>query len=595
MQEPDAARVGFVRVGDTVAVLHNSSSNFSRCQLKRKDGLVGWTHAFAPGGQRVLNMRDPGTKQIAAIPIEGLAWQIVSKKELQLTTGKGQRVTLTMVLPPSMIAEQLEAKAAELTAIKSKAAQIGEQAHKQWKSTHFVSVAGAVADNDVEYSADSATRPHREELEAILDDVQQQLQSVTVDERNAQHVAVQCLMHLGRHPPKVWWLEGLSTVHTDMVIWAEDIASGEATHSPQAVSPAAPFPGADPPERQANGADVELGPKSETGEGEPEPEPELEPEPEPELEMPEDVEMRQQDERRLPIMTLEEQVFAEAQAIVEPEPEPEGTAEATPKHKTADNQPSEMIITDDNAVEEQPELNESAEKALVAQSAQASGEMPIVQDSSGAQTSAEDFHAVLSVEGSSRRARMSDATLRRRREFAARQKRQLAAQSGPNDYSTVGFSALRDPDVAQLVSEAMERDRRVDEMRHRKPVYRDIYSRRRRRGVGGRGDHDVMMLPIHLPAQQPSLRDGLDVARAPRAWTLSRPHSREGVYAQASRGAYLSVNIPRPNSRASVGALLIGSPHLTKPHIRNWIECSQFNLRPRTGRMSIARQKLTDV
>ena len=61
-QEQDATRVGFIQVGDTVETLYHSNSNFNRCQLKRFDGLVGWAHAYAPGGQRVLSAHDPGTK-----------------------------------------------------------------------------------------------------------------------------------------------------------------------------------------------------------------------------------------------------------------------------------------------------------------------------------------------------------------------------------------------------------------------------------------------------------------------------------------------------------------------------------------------------
>lgn len=522
-QEADAPRVGFVKVGDTVAVLHNASSNWERCQLKRRDGLVGWTHAYAQGGQRVLNLRDPGTKRIAAIPIEGLAWKVVSKKALQLTTGKGQRVTLNMSLPPSMIVEHLEANAADLAAIKAKAVQIGAQAHKQWKSSHSVSATGEAAGDEDEASAVSVVRPHREELQAILDDVQQRLQVATGDPRNAQHVAEQSLLQLGAHPPKAWWLAGLSSAHTDTVIWAEDIANGEATLSPRAAT-LAPFPGEDPPENWARGEGtkpLELDP--EAGELEPRPEPEPEPE------VLDDTEK----EKRLPIVTLEEQVYAEAQPLADPA----DTGESAQDEELA-TQAAEKLTTDDSNV---------AEAGGAEEDAVASGGSP------GRHSSVEDFHAAIAAGASPRRARMSDATLRRRREFAARKKRQLANQSGPNDYSAVGMSALRDPDVAQLVSEALERDKRVDELRHHKPVYRDIYSRRRRR-IAGRGDgHDVMMLPIHLPAQQPSLRDGLDAARAPRSWTLSRPHSREGAYAQAMRGAHLSVNIPRPNSRESVG------------------------------------------
>jgi hypothetical protein len=560
-QDPDAQRVGFVRVGDTVATLHNSSSNFARCQLKRTDGLVGWTHAYAPGGQRVLNARDPGTKRIAAIPIEGLSWQVVSKKELMLITGKGQRVTVTMALPPNLMVEQLEAKAAELAAIKVKAAQIGVQAHKQWKSTHSVSATPSAPpeEQDTQSSVDPALRPPGEQLQAILEDVQQQLQAAMAGAHNAQGVAEQCLARLGSHPPKAWWLQGLSTAHTDLVIWAEDMANGEATLSPRAVSPA-PFP-ADLEEAAIRTA-VELDIQ---GAAEPAPEPELEPEPEPELEVGVEAEeaaaAAAPAEKRLPIMTVEEQVIVAAQEA----PEPSEDADV-PADDDATAQPAVADSADDDA-EPAAEEEASAEAAdgdasAPAPARLANGEMASFEASAEppASATAAEFQEVLQTSGAQagsrgagRRSRISDATLRRRREFAARRQRELSSDTGPNDYSSVGISALRDPDVAQLVGEAIERDRMVDEMRHRKPVYRDMYSRRGRRGGGGRGAAETMLLPIHLPAQQPSLRDGLDVARAPRAWTLSRPHSREGVHAQAERGAHLLVNIPRPNSRASIG------------------------------------------
>ena len=72
--DPEAERVGFIKVGDTTAVLQHSISNFVRVQLRRADGLVGWTHTYTPKGQRVLVLHDPGTKLVAETPIEGLGW-----------------------------------------------------------------------------------------------------------------------------------------------------------------------------------------------------------------------------------------------------------------------------------------------------------------------------------------------------------------------------------------------------------------------------------------------------------------------------------------------------------------------------------------
>ena len=69
----------------------------------------------------------------------------------------------------------------------------------------------------------------------LQDDVQQRLQSAsTSSRRESEQVAESCLQQLGSYAPKTWWLKGLSTAHTDMVIWAEDLANGEPTLSPRA-------------------------------------------------------------------------------------------------------------------------------------------------------------------------------------------------------------------------------------------------------------------------------------------------------------------------------------------------------------------------
>ena len=121
----------------------------------------------------MLNAHDPGTKRVAAIPIEGLTWQILSKKELQLTTGKGHRVTIVMSLPPSLLVEHLEAKVIEVAALKAKAASIGVQHHRQWKSTHSVTAyppppGGKVPETEEE-EEDEAREDEETEREILAD------------------------------------------------------------------------------------------------------------------------------------------------------------------------------------------------------------------------------------------------------------------------------------------------------------------------------------------------------------------------------------------------------------------------------------------
>ena len=273
-------------------------------------------------------------------------------------------------------------------ALKAKAASVGVQHHRQWKRTHSITMGftanppppgGKVPETEEEEEAGDLGSDQEEilggldeldegpvgnstfvstiggvhradprsvssglladELQQCLDDVQQRLQSAsTSSRREAEQVAESCLQQLASYAPKTWWLKGLSTAHTDMVIWAEDLANGEPTLSPRARTAVAAMPSDEAAIRSAITDDLGFDP------ADPGNRPETpasmaaseEPEPEPEQVVGEEV--------GLPLMTTEEQVYAEAvdapePDVPEPEPEPEPEPGAGPEPEEADAEP----------------------------------------------------------------------------------------------------------------------------------------------------------------------------------------------------------------------------------------------------------------
>jgi hypothetical protein len=101
----DAARNGWVRPGDTATVLHYPRGDSeARAQLRRKDGLVGWTLPRTAEGQRVLVASEPDPPLLFETPVHALSWEVVRAvwdSNGEVTSRARLRLTVTQRPSPS--------------------------------------------------------------------------------------------------------------------------------------------------------------------------------------------------------------------------------------------------------------------------------------------------------------------------------------------------------------------------------------------------------------------------------------------------------------------------------------------------------------